>query len=535
MPAQPKEPDDADRTPPGELASPVQASAALGPPAAALGPPEAGRRRASQASKKKTYTRRGVLGGAVVGGGAVAAARLLILEKPDVLARLGGDFGASADPKGHLHNWNIVDQRAAAQAQATRAQAVAGPPAIPEPLLVAQLLRRVTFGFSDAQYQQALSMGFRRTVEQFLSTPPAQPPPFPGEDQVQTSIKLDALQEWWIRHMLTTPTPFAERLTLFMASIFTSDTNKVGLDSPFLIWQNRTWRSLVLSDLRTILRSVSIDPAMLVYLDGNRSNGRPPSVPNQNYARELMELFSIGLSYTEADVQNGARALSGWRVPTAQDNSRVGIFDANRHFTGAVTFLGRTGPMGLDQVIDAILAHPACAPFIAGKFVQEFVTPNPDQGFVNRLAAGFRNSGYQLKTLLRDMLLSPEFAAQANYRALVKSPLDYMVGAARLLGADLTTTIRGYAAAMGHQPFDPPDVGGYPRNVAWLSPIGLMDRVNFVTDTLGMIKTLPASSLVVSRYLDGVLSAGTGQALGQAPSEARKWWVALASPDAQLA
>jgi len=504
--------------------------------AAATGTGKAGARGTKNA-RKKTHTRRGVLAGAVVGGAAVAAARLLILEKPDVLAHFSGGVVDLSDHHGRLHNSILDAALPQSQVVTQLVKGSAGFPVISEPLKISQLLRRLAFGGTSALFQQANQQGFQKTVDQFLATAPVQPPALTGGETLgRPSINLDDLQGWWITHMITTPTPFQERLTLFMASIFTSDYQKVGLGTPFLAWQNRTWRDMALTDLRSILKRVSIDPAMLIYLDGNNSNGR--GTPNQNYARELMELFSIGLVYTEQDVIQGARALSGWRVPTTKDSTQVGIFDPTRHFTGAVTFLGRTQPMDLDAVIDAILAHPACAPFIANKFITEFVTATPDPAYVTRLATSFRKSGYQIKTLLHDLLTSPEFAAQANFRALVKSPLEFMVGAARLTGADpamAVPIIRNYARLLGHAPFDPPDVGGWPRNISWLSPISLMNRVNFVTDFVNSLKGVPAPAQVATRYLDGILSPGTNQTLAQAQTDAARWWSLIASPDAQLA
>jgi uncharacterized protein (DUF1800 family) len=489
-------------------------------------------------SKKKTLSRRGVLAGAVAGGAAVAAARLLILEKPEVLAAFNGAVQDLSDHRGRLHN-GILDgpQPVVGSEVVTQVVRGTGFPTISESLKTAQLLRRMAFGGTEAMFGQALAQGFQRTVDQLLATPAAQPPPFKAGEAIGTNVNLNDLQDWWLTHMVTTPTPFQERLTLWMASVFTSDYQKVELNNPFLIWQNRTWRDMALTDLRSILKRVSIDPAMLIYLDGNGSNGR--GTPNQNYARELMELFSIGLVYKETDVTEGAKALSGWRVPRAADNSMVGIFDPNRHFAGAVSFLGRNQPMDLDAVIDTILAHPASAPFIANKFITEFVSPTPDPAYVNRIAANFRKSGFQMKTLVRDVLTSPEFGAQANFRSEVKSPMEFMVGAARATGANPTVAvpiIRNYARMLGHAPFDPPDVGGWPRNIAWLSPVSLMNRVNFVTDFVNGVKTMPAANAAaVNRFLDNILSPGTSQTIAQAPTDAAKWWSMIASPDAQLA
>jgi uncharacterized protein (DUF1800 family) len=401
------------------------------------------------------------------------------------------------------------------------------------------MLRRFAFGGTEALHQQTIQQGYQRTVQQLLDQPAAQPPPLPGGEALAANVDIDIgqLQQWWITHMLTTPTPFHERVTLFLAGLFPSDYRKVGTDKPFLVWQNRTWRDMALTDLRSILTRVSTDPAMLLYLDANMSDGH--GIPNQNYARELLERFSIGLVYTEQDVREGALALTGWRVPQAgRDGGRTGVFEAGRHFPLPVKFLGRTQPMDLAAVVDAILAHPACAPFIATRFVQEFVTPNPDQGYVDRLAASFRNSGYQIKTLLHDILTSPEFAAQANYRGLVKSPLDFMVGAARLANADparASPLIQQYAMDLGHGPFAPPDLSGYPKGMEWITPYAVTQRVNFATDLLGTLRTVPPTQPLVQRYLDGTLSPGTGQALAGAAKEPQRLWTLLASPDAQLA
>ncbi len=516
----------------------------LGPPLEDAGQPScAGPREAAGhgrggpagggATRKKTYTRRGLLAGAVSGGVAVAATRLLVLERPEVRAAF--------DKHSPLHNG--ARDAAVSQPRATTRPAAtpAAPslPAVPEPLLISQLLRRVAFGGTEAMYQQAMRQGYQQTVDQLLGQVAAQPTPLPGGEALGATPKLsvEQLQQWWITHMVATPTPFHERLTLFMAGLFTTDVRKVGTGSPFLAWQNRTWREMALGDLRTILTRVSVDPAMLLYLDGNLSDGN--GMPNQNYARELLERFSIGPVYTEQDVRMGALALSGWRVPQAgKDSTRTGVFDPARHFALPVRFLGRERPMDLAAVVDAILAHPACAPFVTTRLLQEFVTPNPDPGCVERLATGFRRSGYQLRALVRDILLSPEFAAQAGYRALVKSPLDYMVGAARLVSADplrVAPLIRQYATDMGHAPFAPPDVGGYAQNASWLTPITLTQRVNFATDLVGTFRTAPAAATLVPRYLDGILSGGTTQSLTAAATEPQRLWTLLASPDAQLA
>src|SRR5438132_10859061 len=223
---------------------------------------------------------------------------------------------------------------------------------------VAQLLRRFTFGATEQELQQAQSDGYAKTVDRLVSTPIQDPPPFPGGDDatMDKPLAIAQLQQWWIDHMLTTKTPFGERMTLFWHGHFTSDFRKVTPQTPFIYWQNQTWRKYALSDLRTMVEQVTIDPGMLRYLDLGTSTGKSP---NENYSRELMELFTMGPdAFTEDDVKAAAKALAGWREPMTQaivdaqikrqtantgvapknppkaDTSRTGIFEQQRAYTG---------------------------------------------------------------------------------------------------------------------------------------------------------------------------------------------------------
>src|SRR5438270_1595510 len=301
---------------------------------------------------------------------------------------------------------------------------------------VAQLLRRVTFGATEQELQQAQSDGYAKTVDRILTTPIAEPPAFPGGDDASADkpLNIGQLQMWWIDHMLATPTPFGERMTMFWHGHFTSDYRKVTPQTPFIYWQNQTWRKYALSDLRTMVQQVTIDPGMLRYLDLGTSTGRSP---NENYSRELMELFTMGPdAFGEDDVKAAAKGLAGWREPLTQpiidaqikrqtertgqapkntpkpDSVKTGVFDPMRAFRGpAYAFLGETKVWNTDLVLDKILAQDATAPFIVRKLLTHFVTPTPSDEYVTRLATSFRRTKYDLKTLLRDIMLSPEFNA----------------------------------------------------------------------------------------------------------------------------
>jgi len=470
---------------------------------------------------KRHITRRQVLAAAVATGVGVGAVRLL----GGTLQNLSHTTANAGAPSGS--DWIS--------------------PLGSESARVMQLLRRTTLGYTSAQLESALSDGFTRTVDRLLETPPAEPPALAAASTPGGRFAVATLQRWWVDHMLATPTPFAERMTLFWHGHFTSDYRKAA-DNTFMYWQNLTWRRMAMTDLRSMLMKVTSDPAMLRYLDLATSIA---SSPNENYSRELMELFTMGAgNYTEDDVRQGALALTGWQLPRPDGTApapgtgrnlpvytaqKQGVFNLRRAYSGSVTFLGHTGSLDSQGVVDRILAQPATAPFIAAKVVQHFVTGRPSSGFVNRLADSFRRSRYDMKTLMRAVFTSPEFAASSSYRALVKSPTEFMVHAARALGAGgLSKVVAAAGSGMGQTLFDPPDVGGWPNNEAWISSNTVIERVNFVTSALAQARSLPSAGDAARHHLDGVVGKQTAALLNQAADERSRWFITLASPEFQL-
>ncbi len=412
---------------------------------------------------------------------------------------------------------------------------------------VMQLLRRTSFGYTASQLEAALSDGFAKTVDRLVETRPVEPPAFAAAASPGGRFAIPQLQQWWIDHMLSTPTPFAERMTLFWHGHFTSDYRKVA-DNTFVYWQNLTWRRMAMTNLRSMLMEVTTDPAMLRYLDLATSTG---ANPNENYSRELMELFTMGAgNYTEDDVRESAKALAGWTLPQPdsfgldQGNRRLpiyttqksGVFNQRRAYRGSVTYLGKTGSLDTQGVIDRILAQPATANLFAARVAQHFVTGQPTTSFVAGLAETFRRSKYDVKTLMHAVFTSAEFVADANYRGLVKSPTEFMVGAARALGnASLAKVIAASGSGMGQTLFDPPDVNGWPNNESWMSSNTVVERVNFATAAMTQSNgSLPSASDAVHIHLDGVLSSQTADLLNQAADDRARWFITLASPEFQL-
>src|SRR5712692_4456525 len=418
---------------------------------------------------------------------------------------------------------------------------------------VAQLLRRTTFGYTPAQLEASLSDGYSRTVDRLLETKPQEPPVLDAASTPGGRFGVPQLQQWWVDHMLTTTTPFAERMTLFWHGHFTSDYRKTA-DNTFMYWQNLTWRRMALSTLGPTLMQVTTDPAMLRYLDLATSTGQSP---NENYSRELMELFTMGAgNYTEDDVRESAKALAGWQMPPpdsyatvvvdknnnvtrrlpAYSGQKNGVFNPRRGYKGAVTYLGKTGPLDTQGVLDRILAQPSTAQFIANKVAMHFVTARPRASYVKNLGDTFRRSKYDMKTLMRAVFSSSEFTADASYRSLIKSPTEFMVHAARALGIpSASKLIAGSGSGMGQSLFDPPDVNGWPNNESWISSNTVVERVNFTTAALAQVKTaLPSPKDAVHQHLDGILSRQTANLFNQAADDRARWFITLASPEFQL-
>jgi uncharacterized protein (DUF1800 family) len=349
------------------------------------------------------------------------------------------------------------------------------------------------------------------------------------------SINLQNLQIWWLDWMTQSPTPFGEKMTLFLHGHFVSDYRKVGTNSPAMYWQNLTWRRIAMSDLKSMLLQVTPDLAMLRYLDLAVSTGRNP---NENFARELLELFTMGVgNYTEDDVKAAAKALAGWRLPSRTENTAMrGIFDPRRAYTaGPLTFLGKTATFDTAGIVDQILAQDVTATYLAREVARFFVSPSATDQYVARLADTFRRSKYDMKSLMRTVFTSPEFTNPDAFRVLIKSPTEYMIGAAKALGAtNLSRTMAGYGPALGQNLFDPPSVAGWGDNASWISSNTMLQRANFASNVLSSVRTLPSAARAHDRLLDGVLGPGTVQELNQTRDDRSRWFAVFASPEFQL-
>jgi uncharacterized protein (DUF1800 family) len=372
---------------------------------------------------------------------------------------------------------------------------------------IRHLLSRTGFGPTPAELSSFAGLSFAQAVDRILGdmrTKAAQPlPPFTSESiadlaqlrreqrapagsaassgrppPIQPKIvkviveQAIAAKAWWYEELLNTPSPFTERMVLFWHNHFVSAVRKVRY-VPALLRQNELFRREAAGNFARLLHEVTRDPAMLIYLDGATSRRNQP---NENFARELMELFTLGEgNYSEQDIKQAARAFTGNSL-----DRQTGLFRfyPALHDDGVKTVFGQSGAFDGDQIVDLLLRNPRTAEFVVAKLWREFVSLAPDEREIKRLAGLFRAGNYELKPLLRELLLSAAFRDPKNRGVLFKSPVELVVGTVRLLQLPVENKAKLIAASrvLGQDLFDPPNVKGWPGGEAWITTYTLVQR-----------------------------------------------------------
>jgi uncharacterized protein (DUF1800 family) len=303
-----------------------------------------------------------------------------------------------------------------------------------------------------------------------------------------------------------------EKMTLFLHGNFATATNQKGIYGLDIIAQNQLLRSQALGNFVVLTHGVARDRAMLKYLDNARSNR---DHPNENFARELMELFTLGIGkYTEQDVRESARAFTGY---TFQRRTGEFFVNARQHDDGRKTFLGKAGNFTGDDVIDIIFEQPAAATFLARKLLEFFVYTDPEPQLVDELAAVVRREKFELAPVMSTLLRSNVFYSERAYRALVKSPVEFVVGSYQLFGIEKTEPgVIAILNRMGQLPFHPPNVKGWDGGAAWLSTQTVLARENFASSLMAassgargpLFDGLPPSAHVAAQRLVGTILLG---------------------------
>jgi uncharacterized protein (DUF1800 family) len=362
-------------------------------------------------------------------------------------------------------------------------------PQIEDKAATRRLFERLGLGPRPGELE---AMGFTARADALLAVtdpsgaqPPTLPPePKPGKDdkqarkQANEQVRADqrSVTLWWLDRMATTGTPLIERITWFWHGHFATSVQKVR-SARLMLAQNETFRRLGLGNFKTLADALVVDPAMLIWLDGQKNTAK---AANENLARELMELFTLGVgNYSEDDVRAAARALTGWKVDRDAMTARL---VPKQHDAKDKTVLGRTGPLDAPGLIDVLVTNQASPRFIASRLWTRMVSSKPpDDAALGRLTSAYGPSR-DIRALLRALTAEPAFRDQAS--TIVKQPVEWLVGVLRALKVrpsalsegDQNTMLAGMRG-MGQVPFQPPSVGGWPSGAAWLTTAAGLARL----------------------------------------------------------
>lgn len=387
----------------------------------------------------------------------------------------------------------------------------------PETSLVKHLLRRFALGASEAEVEYYGQGGYRAAVERLLNSDKHEEPVAPPDSLLKNKDgnviqNPAAAQLIWYAEQLVTNRPLTYKMALFWHDHFATSAQKVA-SGPCMLNHLRMLRDHALGSFPDLLLSVSRDPAMLYWLD-NQDNiaGRP----NENFAREVMELFTLGEgNYSEKDIQEAARAFTGWtygfrrgnrvvpsRGQVPRQNSEY-LMDIRSHDSGEKEVLGNRGTWEGEDVIKILVANPRSSIFITQKIWEWFVYPNPDKATIETHAKTFRESGHDIRALLRSIMLSREFQSDRARRSIVKNPYDFCIPMVRQLGLQISMVdairelsdepdpgvarravgpaalVKRATATMGMELMFPPDVAGWPSGVEWISTSTMVNRIQW--------------------------------------------------------
>ncbi|MGD9934925.1 MAG: DUF1800 family protein [Dehalococcoidia bacterium] len=418
-------------------------------------------------------------------------------------------------------------------------------------LRAAHLLRRAGFGGSLAEIEEFAGLSREAAVSRLVD--------YEGIDNSALDTRIAAanfqltyaanargqvvadMQKWWLTRMAYSARPLEERLTLIWHGLLTSQISKIGGQrASWMVWQNELFREHAAGRFDDLVQAVAKDPAMMMYLDTIESGKEHP---NENFPRELMELYTMGEgNYTEDDVRESSRAFTGWRLsrpplPSREELAKLTeeerqqrqfeiistyspdfVFNAREHDAGEKTFLGKTGTFNGEDIIAIIMEQAATGRYVCTRLWEEFAYADPEPEVIDTLEAAWRSSGHSIREVVRAILLSDEFYSERAYRGKVRSPIEMLVGLVRGIEMDLSRDIAvgtgaarsgrsNFYAAMDQVLFEPPNVAGWPGGAAWLSSSTFFARVNFLDELLFPrgrgVATFPALSGLAGDELVG--------------------------------
>ncbi len=347
---------------------------------------------------------------------------------------------------------------------------------------VDHLLRRAGFGGHAPEIEFLMGFDWAEVVNRVLDTSAAPDPYLGAPDLSEGRSNWDRYIDvvwFWLDQCRTSPTPIVEKMALFWHGILCTSYDKL-YDPAVVFDQMQIFRIHGLGNWGDLLHRVSFHPAMLRYLDNDLNVA---GSPNENFARELMELFTLGVgNYTEQDVSESARAWTGYGV---NDDENLYVFHPEDHDTGSKTFMGTTRNWNGPQIIDHLVTGPTrtiAARYLAKRLWSFFAYPDPADGIVNDLAATFLSTGLDVRELLRALFNRPEFRSQQARQGLVRSPIEYAVAGMRRTGLSCEVAHpEWFLPEMGQMPFRPPNVAGWKQNEYWISPSASWARHSFAS------------------------------------------------------
>ena len=388
--------------------------------------------------------------------------------------------------------------------------------------LMAHLMRRAGFGATRDELEAALAKGYEATVEELLH--PGDPEDLPQDvirryhtEQAELRLSDGAAANWMYR-MITTKNPLEEKLSLFWHSLFATGYVKLN-QANALLNQIEMFRKYGLGNYATLLVELSKDPAMIIWLDNNDNH---KEAINENYGRELLELFSMGIgNYSEQDIKECARAFTGWTLGNAEymatRASRDSIWPYSRinwhfqyraydHDDGEKTFLGETGNFNGQDIVDIIAKQEATARFVSTRMFQYFAADEVNEDgekVIDEMIKSYFDSGYEMRSVLRTLFNSEYFKSENARWARVKGPVELVIGAVRLAGSYREPTpgieqVARQAVYMGQGLLQPPSVEGWHEGIEWVDSGALVERVNFVAHEFANVQN-PGVRRIIER------------------------------------
>ncbi len=343
------------------------------------------------------------------------------------------------------------------------------------------LLWRTGFGATADEISTVTNAGLDQTLDRLL-TPQPEAAEFVKADVLLRQAAFDSgnildLKAWWLHRMVASANPLVEKLTLLWHNHFATSNAKVD-SVPLMAAQNDLLRRESLGSFRRALHGIANDVAMLLWLDSNSNRKRHP---NENFAREVMELFSLGVgNYSEHDIQEAARAFTGWHVRNGEF-----WFNTIQHDTAEKEVFGKRGTFDGGEIVELCLEHAACPRFLAFKLLRQFVEPLPPKEHIDALAACIRQHNFEWRPILRELFASRLFFSPEARRSIIKSPVELLLGAVRQLkGNPNLQSVARLSAELGQDLFEPPTVKGWDGGRLWISSTTLIQRANFATALL---------------------------------------------------